>query len=241
MSPATAPWILTLFALAPCCQAPHPVTPSEAADPSTLCRALHEAPAHGWSERLPPVLELGGRAEAPLLELLERAPGAPGAQASVAVLGSIGGAPAAEACRVLVEERGPLAVEAALALGRLPTDGADPVLTACLQDTFTDATLRTAAACSLSRHGETTLAPRWIAAVVRAGSPGARADERELGVPQKTRWAQERYFVQRLLLALGHQDLASALDTDAPWPVLEALAPKILARLQQQRRPRDAR
>lgn len=241
MSPATAPWILTLFALAPCCRAPDPVTPRETPDPGALCRALHEAPAHLWAERVPPVLELGSRAEGPLLGLLDRAPGATGAQASVAVLGAIGEARAAEACRVLVEERGPLAVEAALALGRLPTDREDPALTAVLQDTFTDPTLRTAAACSLSRHGEATLAPRWIAAVVRAGSPGARVDERDLGVPQKTRWAQERYFVQRLLLALGHQDLAHALDTDAPWPVLEALAPKVRDRLQQQRRPGDAR
>ena len=207
-------WFMALSALSPCCRAPSTITSLEQSV-DAACGALHDAPARLWGERLPAVVQLGGAAEATLIQLIERRPAAPGAQASVAALGALGGADAVKKCRELVDERGALAVEAALSLGSLPTSADDPALRGCLQDRYTDATLRTAAACSLARHGEQQLAPRWVESVVRAGTPTGRADERELGVPQKTRWARERYFVQRLLLSLGHADLASALDTDA--------------------------
>lgn len=201
------------------------------AELSEICERLHDAGGELWGERMAPVVRAGAAAEAPLIRLIENRPSAAGAQASVATLGRIGGDAAVELCRRLVEERSPLAVEAALALGELPGEPLDAVLLACLQNGFTDATLRTAAACSLARHGELDYAPRWIAAVVRAGTPAGRIDERELGVPTKTRWARERYFIQRTLLALGHQDLMEQLDTDASWPTLERLAPKVEARL----------
>lgn len=208
--------------------------PARAASPAEVaaaCRALHEAPAHRWGELLPAVVAAGAASEAPLIAALREAPAAAGAQASIATLGRIGGPEATDFCRGLVEERAPLAVEAALSLGELTVAADDDVLLACVQDRFTDATLRTAAACALARHGEREHAPRWIGAIVRAGTPGGRADERDLGVPNKSRWARERYFVQRTLLALGHRDLCDQLDTDASWPALEKLAPKIEARL----------
>lgn len=227
-------WVAAWVALTSGCRAPAPPAPQDRSDPTQaerLCRALHDAPAADWGARLPPVLAIGGAAEQALLALVAQRPGAAGAQASVAALGRVGDVAAVEACRALVAERGPLAVEAALALGTLPTTSTDPELLACVRDPYTGATLRTACACSLARHGERDHAPRWVEAVVRAGTPAGRGDERALGVPTKTRWARERYFVQRLLLALGHDDLAQELDTDAPWPALEQLAPRVRRRL----------
>ncbi|MGC6487526.1 MAG: hypothetical protein ACON4Z_07770 [Planctomycetota bacterium] len=231
----SAPWLwLSVAASMTGCRtpdAPAPRSTPRAHEVTAACAALHDASPQLWGERLPPVMAAGRAAEAPLLALLEQRPAAAGAQATVAALGRIGGTATVRACRQIVDERGALAIEAALALGLLPTGPEDPALLACVGDRYTDATLRTAAACSLARHGERTLAPEWLAAVVRAGTPAGLADERALGLPPKTRWARERYFVQRLLRDLGHVDLSTALDTDASWPSLEQLAPRVRSRL----------
>ena len=195
------------------------------------CRDLHDAPAHLWGERLADVMSFGARSEAPLLEQLSERPAAAGAQASLAALARVGGAAAVAHCRRVVTERGTLAVEAALALGVLPGRADDASLLGCLDDPFTDVTLRAAAACSLARQGERERAPRWIGAIVRAGTPAGRADEQALGIPIKERWARERYFVQRTLLALGHDDLLQGFDTDSSWRALESIADRIEMRL----------
>lgn len=224
----TLPWLL-----ASCVETLPPQPAPVAVSAQQACKDLHAAAPHEWTERLAPVYALGQKAEVYLIEELERTPSAPGAQASIAALGHIGGRVAVAHCRQLVLERAPLAVEAALALGELDIANDDEVLLDCMLDHHSDVVLRTAAACSLVRHGETERAPRYLGAIVRAGTPAGRADEQAFGLPVKTRWARERYFVQRTLRALGHDDLCEALDTDAPWPTLEALAPKIAARLTQ--------
>ena len=125
----------------------------------------------------------------------------------------------------------PLACEAALALAHLPP-GAGQALLTCVADRHATADLRTAAACALLQHGQHPVrAAAFVGAIVRAGTPAGRADEADLGLPEKPRWALERYFVLRMLRRLGHEDLADELDPDAPWPQLEALAPRITARL----------
>jgi len=231
--PARPALLATLLAAA--CAGPGAGAPEEPPAPEVdleaACAALHDAAPHAWGERLQPVVAAGQAAEAPLVRLLVDRPGAVGAQASIATLGRIGGRQAATLCRRMVEERAPLAIEAALALAELPGAADDEVLLSCVRDRHGDATLRTACACALARRGEREEAPRWIMAIVRAGTPAGLRDESELGVPDKTRWARERYFVQRTLLALGHQDLCDQLDTDAPWPALERLAPLVAARL----------
>jgi hypothetical protein len=196
-----------------------------------LCRELHSAAPHNWSESLEPVIAVGPKAEPFLIAELRRQPAAAGAQASIAALSRLGGAAAAEYCQSLVLERAPLATEAALALGEMKASGSDQILLDCMLNRHADPALRTAAACSLARHGEKAKSPAFLAAIVRAGSPAGRADEQAFGLPSKTRWARERYFVQRTLKSLGHTDLCESLDTDAPWPKLEALAPQIEARL----------
>jgi hypothetical protein len=89
--------------------------------------------------------------------------------------------------------------------------------------------VRTAAACALVRTGRPWSAAPWLVAVVRAGTPAGHVDESALGVPSKTRWALERYLVQRLLLDEGQPDLARRLDPDAPWSTLEQLAGELAA------------
>jgi len=210
------------------------ITPPTAESVEVACRDLHDSLPHLWPERLQPVHAAGRAAEPFLIQAFEEAPAAPGAQATLAALGRIGDKAAIELCQQLVEERAPLAYEAALALGELPTDKTNEVLRQCVSDRHSDASLRTAAACSLARHGEQELAPTFLAAIVRAGTPAGRADEKALGLPGKSRWARERYFVQRTLQKLGHQDLCDALDSDAPWPALEKLAPRVAARLSGQ-------
>ncbi|MFT7536536.1 MAG: hypothetical protein ACI85K_002490 [Hyphomicrobiaceae bacterium] len=196
-----------------------------------LCLELHTSPPHLWPDRLRPVQQAGAAAEPFLIEAFENAPAAPGGQATLAVLGRLGGTAAIDLCQQLVNERAPLAVEAALALGDLPPGAGDETLLKCMQDRHSDASLRVAAACSLARHGEREHSPQFLAAIVRAGTPSGRDDEQTFALPGKTRWARERYFVQRMLRKLGHDDLCDALDSDAPWPVLEKLAPRIAKRL----------
>jgi HEAT repeat protein len=195
------------------------------------CQDLHRSPPHLWPEQLPPIYAGGAAAEPYLIVAFENAPAAPGSQATLAALGRIGGKDAIKLCQQLVNERAPLAVEAALALGDLPAGKDDAALLKCMQDRHSDASLRVAAACSLARHGEREHSPQFLAAIVRAGTPTGRGDEQKFGLPGKSRWARERYFVQRMLRKLGHDDLCDALDSDAPWPVLEKLAPRVAKRL----------
>ena len=198
------------------------------------CHELQMAQPHDWDKRIAAVFVFGQAAEEPLILEFRNNPAAPGGQATLATLGRIGGTESVALCRELVSERAPLAVEAALALGELPGAPSDTVLLACIQDRHSDASLRVAAACSLARHGERNYAPDFIAAIVRAGTPSGRTDEQTFGLPGKSRWARERYFIQRMLRQLGHRDLSDALDTDAPWKMLEQLAPQVRKRLSKQ-------
>lgn len=204
---------------------------AEQATLEKLCLDLHRSPPHMWPERLAPIYEAGAAAERFLIIAFENEPTALGSQATLAALGRIGGTAAIQLCQQLVNERAPLAVEAALALGDLPAGKDDDALLKCMQDRHSDASLRVAAACSLARHGEREHSPQFIAAIVRAGTPTGRSDEQKFGLPGKSRWARERYFVQRMLRKLGHDDLCDALDSDAPWPVLEKLSPRVAKRL----------
>lgn len=209
-------------------------TASISVEQQAACHALQTAQPHEWNKRIAAVCAFDQAPEKLLINEFRNMPAAPGGQATLATLGRIGTSESVELCRELVSERAPLAVEAALALGELPGVATDAALLTCVQDRHSDIALRVAAACSLARHGEQKYAPNFIAAIVRAGTPAGRADEQTFGLPDKSRWARERYFVQYMLRQLGHRDLSDALDTDAPWQVLEQLAPQVRKRLSQQ-------
>lgn len=212
--------IVLLFA-ASCAAAPASV-----ADP---CADLFAAMPHEWPERLPAVYSIGAPATPRLLALLHERPHEPGAPAAVCVLGRLGGEGVATALRLLVVDRGPLAVDAALALGELRATGAVDALQACVDDAAADATTRTAAACALVRCGHKAAASPLLRAVLLAGTPEGAAIGRDQGLPVRPRWALERYMVQRMLAQEGATGLALALDPDASWPALAAVTERIVA------------
>ncbi|MCR9246768.1 MAG: HEAT repeat domain-containing protein [bacterium] len=209
--------------------APQPEEPVAPANETVRadCEALLKAPPGEWAAKLGPAHRHGDAATPVLLELLDRDPAAPGARAVVALVGKLGDPQAAPALIDLLEDRGDLAIEAALALGWLDHSTSREALVATVRDRFADATIRTAAACSAVRLGERAVAADLIAAVLVAGTPAGQESSRQLGLPVKTRWAYERYLILRVL-----RDVAPELegfDTDAPWSDLEAASQRVAA------------
>lgn len=224
-----ARWAL-LLGLAACANPPQATSPSKATDPHGAVTALLAAEPADWLAHTAIVVAIGQPAVPALLDSLQRNASQPGAQAAVAVLGRIGGNDATAGLLAMVAERGPLATEAAQALGELPP-GANhlptlrPVLLACTADRFADATLRTAAAASLLRAGERHAIADFVRAVLLAGTPAGQALQQQHHLPEKSRWALERYLLQRALLHAAGEDFG--LDTDASWPDLEATTQRI--------------
>jgi hypothetical protein len=219
-----------LLGLGACANPPQPTVPDEADDTRCAVEALLAAQPTDWLRHTAPVLAIGQPAVPALLDGLHCNASQPGAQAAVAVLGRIGGSVATESLLAMVAERGPLATEAAQALGELPS-GPDslpilrPILLACTADRFADATLRTTAAASLLRAGERHAIADFVRAVLLAGTPAGQSLQQQHHLPEKTRWALERYLLQRALLHAAGEDFG--LDTDASWPDLEATTQRI--------------
>ena len=234
---ASKPWIaLAAAALLAGCATPPPPAPvpqpqtPEATPLTRDCDALVQAAPGEWTERLAAVHRAGHAAAGPLVAALERSPAGAGAQAAVALLGRIGD-PAAGAYLVgLVEDRGDLAMEAALALGELRHEAARPTLIQCATDRFADATLRTAAACSAVRLGARREVADILRGVMLAGTPAGQRLGKTLGLPGKPRWAYERYLIQRLLRDEAPE--IESFDTDAPWSDLERAAQRLTAWLE---------
>ncbi len=207
------------------CAAPAPEDP--AAD-ETVAELLAAEP-HQWSAALPPVHRLGAAVAPRVQQAILDQPDAPGAPAATALLGLLGGDGTVAFLMTEVEDRSPLATEAAQALGTLRATHARDVLAACAADPAADATLRTAAACALARVGAGATAAPLLRAVLLAGSPAGVEPGREQSLPERSRWALERYMVQRLLRAEGAVELAEQLDPDAPWPALAEVTDRIVA------------
>jgi HEAT repeat protein len=195
--------------------------------------ALLASGPDAWASGLAPVLAMGREAAPGLVAGLQRQPGAPGAQAAVAALGRTGDEDSVPFLSRLVEERTTLAAEAALALGELRAAAAAPALVACVEDRIADPTLRTAAACALVRCGRRAEATPLLEAVWLAGTPQGAERSQSLGLPERPRWALERYLILRLLLQEGAVELADGFDTDAPWPELERTARLLVQWLSQ--------
>ncbi len=187
----------------------------DAPDHRTACDRLLEAPPGDWAPTIDAVLAIGAPAAPILAGLVLQRPEAPGAQAAVAVLGRIGDAATAGPLTNFVTERHALGAEAALALGELRAATAAQALRLAVADRVADPTLRTAAACALVRLGDRSAARPLLLAIVLAGTPHGIDQARLVGLPERSRWALERYMVQRVLL----QEAGTCfdLDTDAPW------------------------
>jgi hypothetical protein len=220
------PSSLLLLCLPSCAgtgSAPDPAAPG----PATFqgCRDLVQAPPSQWHERLPIVLALGAPAAPALVEAIAAEPTAPGAQAAVAALGQLGGDGTSTFLRQLLADRSELATEAALALGALGDQDARAPLLAAANDRLADPTLRAACAASLLRLGVRAEIAPLVRAILLAGTPPGQPAQQALGLPDRPRWAHERYLIQRALRDVRGDDFG--LDTDAPWPALEATAAQV--------------
>jgi HEAT repeat protein len=182
-------------------------------------RLWRSAPAQ-WAETLPPVVLGGVPASADLARRLQSKDPAPGRQAAIAALGKLGGPTAAEVLIGLVREGGEDAVEAALALGRLQDAAAGEVLESAAADRSRSILGRTAAACALLDLGRVRSAWPLVRAVLLAGTPAGRVDAAQHGLPEQSRWAQERHLVISAIARRSGGE-TFGLSTDASWPRLE--------------------
>jgi HEAT repeat protein len=205
------------------CASERPAAAGDDADPVRIAveRLLAAAPAD-WPERLPPVLAAGREAVPWLVGSLRSEPDRPGAQPAIAALGRIGDPAALPCLSSLLADRGEPATEAALALGQLGAHAAIAPLRAAADDRLADATLRAACAASLLRLGERAALEPLVRGLLLAGTPAGRDLQQRLGLPEKARWALERYLLQQALRAAAGTDFG--LDTDASWPRLLEVA-----------------
>ncbi len=201
------------------------VGPAPASVPAGEVQAaqdLLQAPPQEWPTRMAGAFEHGERAVAPLVAGMRADPDAPGAQAAIRLLGILGGEAALSFLQQQLQERGRNATEAALALGEARGAMAVPLLLETARDRLADATLRCACVASLVRLGSGREVRGLVRAVVLAGTPAGEPLRLEHGLPQRSRWALERYMLQRALLAASGDDFG--FDTDSPWPDLERAA-----------------
>lgn len=207
------------------CSAPPPAESSPAAVatvPSRTARidaaALVHAPPADWAERAAAVLAHPD-AGAALLEALRAQPDAPGAPCAIAALGAVGGNGARRFLTGLLSRDGEVAMEAALALGRLGDADAVPELRAAMRDRHLDAAVRTAAAAALLDLRDDAAAVPFLAAAILAGTPTGIAERERLGLPDKPRWALERTIaIDAVARRTG--GVTFGLDPDATWPAL---------------------
>lgn len=216
-----------------------PLDPAPAGTPSaagTVAGELLRAQPSDWEPRMAAAWAAGAPVVAPLVAGLQQDPEAVGGQAAVRLLGMFGGEAAVQFLEAHLRERGRNATEAALALGEARATAAVPLLRETALDRLADPTLRCACTASLVRLGAGRDVRQLVRAIVLAGTPAGEPLRGEFGLPQRSRWALERYMLQRALLAASGNDFG--FDTDSPWPDLERAAEAIDAWLASSAKPR---
>lgn len=192
-----------------------------------LARLLDAEPA-AWSERLAEIAPLTADEAMAAPGRAAARPTAPGAPAVLALLGRSPQPTDDVTLIALVADGGNLATDAALALGERHCRAAVDVCRAAMRDAAADPTLRTACGLVLARSGHGREAAPFLRAVLLGGSPAGAPLAAEHALPDRPRWALERYLVQRMLLREGAVELARELDPDASWPVLEQVAERVV-------------
>ncbi|MFO0175392.1 MAG: hypothetical protein ACK51X_00915 [Planctomycetota bacterium] len=206
-----------------------PATASTAAVLPERLLVLIEAQPMDWPARIATALPLNDVEAAALAAAVQDRPTAPGAPAAIAVLGRCAAPQVDTVLTQLIDDRGNLATEAALAVGDRNAVAAIASLRDAMNDLAADATLRTAAACGLARMGHGKDVAPFLAAILLAGTPAGVEGSRRFGLPERPRWAMERYLVQRMLLREGAPELARRLDPDASWPDLAQATGQVVA------------
>lgn len=197
------------------CQTPQP-TPEQVA----RCERLLQAPPERWPEAVDAMRDLPAAVAPRLADLIEAQPHAPGAPAATLVLGELdGGDVAARLLRLAQAAPEPVAVEAALALGRR---GSEPrALAALAMDPQRPSLLRTAAAAAATQQRRDPAMLKFLCDVLLAATPQGRERGQQLGLPvDRPRWAAERNLAATALSKAAGQDLG--IDADSSWPALAA-------------------
>lgn len=193
-----------------------------------LARELVAAPPEAWQASYGALIQGDGDRTQALLRALERQPRGAGVQLALATLGKLGD-PAATAYLEAQLSKGnaELSSEAALALGRLPSPASIAVLQAEMDRSRRDPLVRTAAAVALLDLGEVELSLPFLHAILLAGTPYGLALQQEFALPDRGRWAHERYLA---ISAIGrHFDGETfGLDPDSSWPSLKASVDRLL-------------
>jgi HEAT repeat protein len=183
------------------------------------CQALVAAEPSEWPMRWRATQALGPRATTTLVRCLRENQDGPGRQAAIHLLGDWHDPTAAAYLRELVAAKGPDTTEAALGLGKLGDPAVAALLVATVQDRDLATDSRVAAACALLDLGQPRHAVPLMQAVLLAATPYGTELRQAQGLPQKTRWAFERYMMIEAVRRFSNGE-TFGLDEDASWPRL---------------------
>jgi hypothetical protein len=196
--------------------------------------ALVDAAPHTWPEAVDAFLAADAAAPArALLDAVTRHPAGAGAECAVALAARCGAREVEVELAALLaagEPRVPplLCARAAAALGTLDSPTARDALTRAMDSRALAPLVRTAAAAALLDRGARGDVPRFLGAVLLAGTPAGSAEGARLGLPDKARWAHERLLaIEAIVRASGGEDFG--LHHDASWPALEAGTARMMA------------
>lgn len=211
--------------------------PDQNADPAlaTEARALLHAAPEQWGTRFAAVVARGAPMAAVLAAEVraevDAVPAPEGLHAAIGALEALGCGEARDALQAIAGGGGPAAADSALALGALPDD---PESARFLETLATDRAqpegARAAAAASLLRLGHGQRVRSLLHALLLAGTPAGQQLAETHGLPAKQRWALERHYLLRAMRIRAGETFG--LDTDAPWPQLEAGTQAFLAWLE---------
>jgi HEAT repeat protein len=145
----------------------------------------------------------------------------PGLQVAVAILGKLGNPRAIPLLEDLLRERSGISGEAALALGRLPSPASRQVLLEEMSYRSGSPLNRTCAAIALMDLDDVDASLPFLRAILLAGTPAGLPLQKELGLPDRARWAHERDLAIEAIGRLFDGE-TFGLDSDSPWPRLKA-------------------
>ncbi len=183
------------------------------------CKALVAASPADWPGRWRAAHALGPGATRTLVRCLKKDSHGPGRQAAIHLLGDWRDPAAGPYLRELVDANSEEATEACLGLGKLADQRAVGLLVTTVQNHDQAIATRTAAACALLDLRQPRHAVPLMQAVLLAATPYGAGLEQAQGLPQKTRWAYERYMVIEAIRRFSHGE-TFGLDEDASWPRL---------------------
>ncbi len=198
-------------------------------------RALVAAAPASWSAKHRNFVRCQGEHSRALLDALQADPHGPGVQISLATLGDLGDPAAVSFLESQLRDGSTVqSSESALALGKLPSPSSKTALLAEMNHRRRDPLVRCSAAAALLDLGAIAESMPFLCAIILAGTPRGQAMQENLGLPDRGRWAHERYLaIEAIKRQLPQQDFG--LDPDSSWPALEAAVDRLVEFLRVER------